>query len=99
VIFAVILGFLNMVVSSGVPIVDNQKEPTEKQIKQMMGKALVFTFVLIPSIFIGLCVLVNEFAFKTPLVRSFDDAAERAKIAACESRHVWGDKKSSDECP
>lgn len=69
-------------------IMDDQEKPFSE--KQMIVKGL-FALAFVPLIFIGFCVLVNEFVVKTPLVRSFDDAAKQSQIIACESEKGYKD--------
>ncbi|MEH1777067.1 MAG: hypothetical protein V7L24_29900 [Nostoc sp.] len=52
----------------------------EKSKKQMTVSPLVSLLIIISATFVILAFL-NEFAVKTPLVRSFDDAAKQAEIA------------------
>ena len=76
-------------------------EPEKFPKKQMNFSPLVSLLAIISATFI-IFAFLNEFAVKTPLVRSFDDAAKQAEIAACESKLqmlranaicVWGDRK------
>lgn len=91
---------LDIAVSRGVIVSGQEKspEPDKSSEKQMIVQGLLFLFVLVPAIFIFFGVLLNEFVAKTPLVRSFDDAATRSKINACESKHAFGDRKSLEDC-
>ncbi|MEH2390883.1 MAG: hypothetical protein V7K21_04150 [Nostoc sp.] len=94
-----VLGLLDIAVSRDV-IVSDQEKPLEEDKpseKKMIVQGLLFIFVLVPAIFIVFGFLLNEFVAKTPLVRSFDDAARRAKIDACESHRAFAENKSPDD--
>lgn len=63
-------------------------ESSKKQVSP-----LVSGFVIVVAIFIIFAFLNN--AINTPLVRSFDDAAKQAEIAACESKKGY---KNTEDC-
>ncbi|MFK0733806.1 MAG: hypothetical protein ACFKPT_02465 [Gloeotrichia echinulata GP01] len=73
----------------------NQEKPglDEKTAKNQVSP-LVSLLVIVSAIFIIFALLNN--AINTPLVRSFDDAARRSKIDACESRRAFASNKSPD---
>ncbi|WP_292808898.1 hypothetical protein [Nostoc sp. JL23] len=76
----------------------NQEKPDldEKTSKNQVNP-LVSGFVIVVAIFI-IFTLLNS-AINTPLVRSFDDAARRAEIDACESHRANASNKSpGDDC-
>ncbi|MEH2440101.1 hypothetical protein [Nostoc sp.] len=74
----------------------NQEKPEldEKTSKNQVSP-LVSLLVIISAIFI-IFALLND-AINTPLVRSFDDAARRAKIDACETHRAFAENKSPDD--
>ncbi|MBN3906380.1 MAG: hypothetical protein HWQ35_07430 [Nostoc sp. NMS1] len=78
---------------------DQEKSPEQDNLsdKKMIGQGLLFIFVLVPAIFVVFGFLLNEFVAKTPLVRSFDDAAEKSQRLACETK-ASSENKSSEDC-
>lgn len=94
-----VLGLLDIAVSRGVIVSDQEKSPEQDNLsdKKMIGQGLLFIFVLVPAIFVVFGFLLNEFVAKTPLVRSFDDAAEKSQRLACETK-ASSENKSSEDC-
>lgn len=70
----------------------NQEKP-EFEKTSLQVSPLVFVLVAISAISI-IVALLNS-AINTPLVRSFDDAAKQAEIAACESKNGY---KNTEDC-
>ncbi len=93
------MGLLDIAVSRGVIVSDQEKSPEQDNLsdKKMIGQGLLFIFVLVPAIFVVFGFLLNEFVAKTPLVRSFDDAAEKSQRLACETK-ASSENKSSEDC-
>ena len=93
------MGLLNIAVSRGVIVSAQEKSPEQDNPsdKKMIGQGLLFIFVLVPAIFVVFGFLLNEFVAKTPLVRSFDDAAEKSQQLACETK-ASSENKSSKDC-
>ncbi len=74
----------------------NQEKPDlDEKIPKNQVSPLVSGFVIVVAIFIIFGLLNN--AINTPLVRSFDDGAKRAKDAACETKAA-SENKSPEDC-
>lgn len=93
------MGLLDIAVSRGVIVSEQEKSPEQDNPsdKKIIGQGLLFIFVLVPAIFVIFGFLLNEFVAKTPLVRSFDDAAEKSQRLACETK-ASSENKSSEDC-
>ncbi|MFN6572340.1 hypothetical protein [Dendronalium sp. ChiSLP03b] len=94
-----VLGLLDVGVSGGVNAMDDKEKQSQQkntEDEQVFGKEFLLLLVLVPVVFIGFCVYLNENVLNTPLTRQFDDAARQAEIAACESEASLNNKPADD---
>jgi uncharacterized protein YxeA len=68
---------------------DNPPKPPKNEIHPVAAILIIVVCVG------GFIIFLMENAVKTPLVRSFDDAARQSKIATCESEKGY---KNTEDC-